>query len=65
MIEHFKKFFSLGFFPEELPPEFGPYGITEEVASDLWDRIDELSDDPDGIRVSRYEREINENELLF
>ena len=26
---------------------------------------DELSDDPDGIRVSRYEREINENELLF
>jgi len=42
MIEHFKKFFSYGFFPEEMPPEFGPYGITEEVASDLWDRIDEL-----------------------
>lgn len=42
MIEHFKKFFSLGFFPEELPPEFGPYGINEEVAEDLWDKIDEL-----------------------
>lgn len=42
MIEHFKKFFSLGFFPEELPPEFGPYGINEEAAEDLWDKIDEL-----------------------
>lgn len=42
MTEHFKKFFSLGFFPEELPPEFGPYGITDEVAEDLWDKIDEL-----------------------
>ncbi|MEX0595340.1 MAG: RNA-directed DNA polymerase, partial [Candidatus Paceibacterota bacterium] len=38
----FQKFFSLGFFPEELPPEFGPYGISEEIAEDLWDRIEEL-----------------------
>lgn len=42
MIEHFKKFISLGFFPEELPPEFGPYGITDEIAENLWDRIDDL-----------------------
>ncbi len=42
MKEQFKKFFSLGFFPEELPPEFGPYGITDEVAEDLWVKIDEL-----------------------
>lgn len=42
MTEHFKKFFSLGFFPEELPPEFGPYGITDEVAEDLWGRINEI-----------------------
>lgn len=42
MIKHFKKFFSLGFFPEELPPEFGPYGITDDVAKDLWNEIDDL-----------------------
>lgn len=45
MTEHFKKFFSLGFFPEELPPEFGPYGITYEVADDLWGKIDNICND--------------------
>lgn len=55
--EQFQKFFSLGFFPEELPPEFGPFGITEDVAEELWNKIDSI--DPPKNNVPSYPTEIS------